>query len=76
MLLVNDVATLAEREGEYVWRVEYIINKGKGRTFKEINADDSVYRRLVDRENYKGNHQKILQDLKYDMRHQWIKIDK
>ena len=72
----GDKSTDNAKKETHIWRVEYIINKGKGRLFKEINADDSVYRRLVDRPSYKNNDQKILQDLEYDMGHQWIKIDK
>ena len=51
-------------------RVEWI---GKGKTFNEINAADSTYRKNVKRLNYGGNSSSIIRDLKYDLKKGWIK---
>lgn len=51
-------------------RVEWI---GKGKTFNEINAADSTYRKNVKRLNYAGNSSSIMRDLKYDLKKGWIK---
>ncbi len=51
-------------------RVEWI---GKGKTFNEINAADSVYRDNVKRLSYAGNSSSIMRDLKYDLSKGWIK---
>ena len=45
-----------------------------GRTFQEINSDQSVYRHFVKRETYNGGS--INADLRYDLNKGWIKFYK
>ncbi len=51
-------------------RVEWI---GAGRTFNNINAPDSIYRKNIKRISYAGNQSSITQDIKYDLAKGWIK---
>jgi hypothetical protein len=51
-------------------RVEWI---GAGRTFNNINAPDSIYRKNIKRISYAGNQSSIAQDIKYDLAKGWIK---
>ena len=51
-------------------RVEWI---GSGKTFNEINASNSTYRRNIKRLTYHGNSSSIFEDLKYDLKKGWIK---
>ena len=45
----------------------------QGRTFAEINAPNSTYRKCIKRKNYAGNTSSIKGDLEYDLRNGWIK---
>ena len=55
-------------------RWEWIGEAGaKGRTFAEINARNSTYRKCIKRKNYVGNTSSIKGDLEYDLRNGWIK---
>ena len=55
-------------------RWEWIGEAGaKGRTFAEINAPNSTYRKCIKRENYAGNTSPIEIDLKHDLRGKWTR---
>ena len=45
----------------------------KGKTFEEINEDDSFYRQNVVRQTYKSNQTSIIKDLEYDLKNGWIR---
>ena len=51
-----------------VKRWEWIDNKGKGRTYNEINMADSIYRQCIRRSTYTGNESSIDRDLTYDIK--------
>lgn len=46
---------------------------GKGKTFKELNAKNSVYRKNIDRKTYKKHTSPITQDILYDLKSGYIK---
>ena len=50
-------------------RYEWIAEAGsEGRSYSELNRDDSVYRKNIERKSYKGNRTKIEQDISYDIK--------
>ena len=51
-------------------RTEWI---GEGKTFFDIYKRNSTYRKNIKRESYSGNETMIDQDLKWDIKHKWIK---
>jgi predicted GIY-YIG superfamily endonuclease len=56
-------------------RWEWIGEAGaKGRTFAEINARNSTYRKCIKRKNYAGDTSSIKGDLEYDLRNGWIRL--
>ena len=46
---------------------------GEGKTFKEINAKNSTYRKCIKRETYKKHTSPITQDILYDLKSGYIK---
>ena len=46
---------------------------GKGKTFKELNAKNSTYRKCIDRKTYKKHTSPITQDILYDLNSGYIK---
>tara|TARA_B100000886_G_scaffold333011_1_gene286391 strand:- start:1010 stop:1267 length:258 start_codon:yes stop_codon:yes gene_type:complete len=46
---------------------------GKGRTFSEIYKPNSFYRQNIKQKNYRGNGYMIDQDIKWDIKHGWIR---
>lgn len=48
---------------------------GTGKTFSELYEDNSFYRQNITRKNYGGNGTMIDQDIKWDIKHKWIKKD-
>ena len=46
---------------------------GEGKTFKEINAKNSTYRKCIKRETYKKHTSPITQDILYDLNSGYIK---
>ena len=55
-------------------RWEWIGEAGaKGRTFAEINARNSTYRKCIKRKNYAGNTSSIKGDLKHDLHGKWTR---
>jgi hypothetical protein len=56
-----------------VARWDWIEEAGsKGRTFDEINAPNSKYRKCIKRKSYHGNGSSIRRDVKYDIKNEWI----
>lgn len=49
---------------------------GTGKTFSELYEDNSFYRQNIIRKNYGGDGSMIDQDIKYDIKHGWIKKKK
>jgi hypothetical protein len=46
---------------------------GKGKTYKEIDKEDSIYRKNIKRKTYKENKSPITQDILYDLNSGYIK---
>ena len=46
---------------------------GEGKTFKDINAKNSTYRKCIDRKTYKKHTSPITQDILYDLKSGYIK---
>ena len=46
---------------------------GTGKTFSELYEDNSFYRQNITRKNYRGDGFMIDQDIKWDIKHKWIK---
>ena len=46
---------------------------GTGKTFSELYEDNSFYRQNITRKNYCGDGSMIDQDIKWDIKHKWIK---
>lgn len=74
----NDDDTFVRTEKEIFGRVakhnksrwEWI---GKGKTFKELDEKDSIYRKNIIRKTYKKNKSPITQDILYDLNSGYIK---
>ena len=45
---------------------------GKGKTFKELNAKNSTYRKNIRRQTYKKHTSPITQDILYDLKSGYI----
>ena len=57
-----------------VRRHDWIAKAGtSGRSFSEINAPDSIYRRNIIRKKYLGNNSMIDEDLRYDIKSGYIR---
>ena len=46
---------------------------GNGKTFSELYKPNSFYRQNIKRKDYRGNGYMIDQDIKWDIKHGWIK---
>ena len=46
---------------------------GTGKNFSELYEDNSFYRQNITRKNYRGDGSMIDQDIKWDIKHKWIK---
>lgn len=74
----NDCDMFARTDKEIFGRVADHNNRrwewiGKGKTFKELNAKNSVYRKNIDRKTYKKHTSPITQDILYDLKSGYIK---
>lgn len=74
----NDCDMFARTDKEIFGRVADHNKKrwewiGKGKTFKELNAKNSVYRKNIDRKTYKKHTSPITQDILYDLKSGYIK---
>ena len=77
-VIFNDSDIFARTDKEIFGRVadhnkrrwEWI---GKGKTFKELNAKNSTYRKCIDRKTYKKHTSPITQDILYDLNSGYIK---
>ena len=54
-----------KKRWEWIWK--------KCRTFKEINAKNSTYRKNIQRKTYKKHTSPITQDILYDLNSGYIK---
>ena len=55
-------------------RYEWIAEAGsEGRSFSELNRDDSIYRQNITRKTYKDNETSITDDISYDIKLGMIK---
>ncbi len=66
------------RKKSHINRWNWIDNDGKGRTYSEISAPNSGYRRCLESDNslkntYFGNGSEVAPHLNYDEKEGWIK---